>query len=69
MLDQTLRNGTVSLKEKMQSIEKELILDALRDANGNISEAARSLKVPVQTLYSKVQKYGISLEVVVLSQI
>ena len=36
MLDQTLRNGTVSLKGKLQSIEQELILDALRDTNGNI---------------------------------
>lgn len=68
MLDQTLLDASVSLKSKMQSIETELILDALRDANGNISEAARSLKVPVQTLYSKVQKYGISLEVVVSGQ-
>ncbi len=68
MLDQTLHDGTMSLKSKVQGIEKELILNALRDANGNISEAARSLMVPVQTLYSKVHKYGITLEVVVSSQ-
>lgn len=54
-----------SLKAKVDWVEKELILNELRQTKGNISQAARNLKLPVQTLYSKVQKHGISLEVVV----
>lgn len=57
----------MSLKERLDWIEKAWILEALRETKGNISQAARNLQLPVQTMYSKVQRHGISLELVITS--
>ena len=41
--------------------EQELILDALEEANGNKSKAARILNVDRKTLYNKLKQYDIKL--------
>ena len=52
--DKRLKKG-LSLEEG----EKIIILNALHDHNMNISEAARELGIGRQTLYRKMEKYGI----------
>jgi DNA-binding NtrC family response regulator len=47
------------LKEQMRSYEIQLIVDALKKHNGNQTEAARALQMPVRTLAHKMQTYGI----------
>ncbi|MFN8208363.1 MAG: sigma-54 dependent transcriptional regulator [Bacteroidales bacterium] len=44
----------------LESIEKQTILKALRLSSGNVSQAARELGITRKTLYSKIEKYGIS---------
>mgnify|MGYP001583409787 CR=1 FL=1 len=48
-----------SLKEGLKNPEKEIILNALREANGNRSKAAEKLGVNRTTLYNKMKKCGI----------
>ena len=49
---------SLSLKET----ERELILKALRECNGNKHLAAKILRIPRSTLYSKIQKHGIVID-------
>jgi DNA-binding NtrC family response regulator len=49
---------SLSLKET----EKDLILRTLKDCHGNKHLAAKLLRIPRSTLYSKIQKHGIVLE-------
>jgi DNA-binding NtrC family response regulator len=46
-------------KEHVRRYEAELILRALHKANGNQTEAARALNLPLRTLVHKIQTYGI----------
>jgi len=46
-------------KEHVRRYEAELILRALHKHNGNQTEAARSLNLPLRTLVHKIQTYGI----------
>lgn len=48
-----------SLKKRVEDFEKELILDALREAKGNQSKAAKILDTTLRIINYKVQKYGI----------
>ena len=43
----------------MEAYERGLIVDALRAAHGNRSEAARRLGVSRVTLHDKLRKYGL----------
>ena len=47
-----------SLPEYLDSLEKEMIREALADEGGNISRAADSLGIKRQTLQHKMRKYG-----------
>jgi DNA-binding NtrC family response regulator len=47
------------LREGVQRYETQLILEALRAAQGNRTEAARRLQIPVRTLSHKLKQYGI----------
>ena len=47
------------LREGVQRYEMQVILEALRSAKGNRTEAARRLQVPVRTLSHKIKQYGI----------
>jgi len=49
---------SLSLKET----ERELIVRTLKECHGNKHLAAKLLRIPRSTLYSKIQKHGISLE-------
>lgn len=52
-------NKDKSYEERIIEVEKELILEALDMADGNVSEAARLLKIKRQTLQYKIKKYEI----------
>jgi two-component system response regulator HydG len=49
----------VGLKERVEAYERGLILDAMRLAEGNRSEAARRLGIGRATLHDKLRKYGL----------
>jgi transcriptional regulator of acetoin/glycerol metabolism len=68
-----------SMSREMQTIEKHvlccendytinpaelnLIINTLKKASGNVSKVARSLNIPKRTLYRKIKKYGIEVEI------
>ncbi|ABR50626.1 sigma54 specific transcriptional regulator, Fis family [Alkaliphilus metalliredigens QYMF] len=49
----------LSLRERLQSVEKQLIEKALGDTNKNVSKAAKQLAIPRQTLQYKMEKFKI----------
>lgn len=51
-------NESMSLRET----EKDLIMKTLRDCHGNKHLAAKILRIPRSTLYSKIQKHGIMID-------
>lgn len=52
---------SLSLKEQMERMEIKIIECTLHKTNGNISAAAKKLKLSKQTLHYKIQKYGIHI--------
>ncbi|MBS4190900.1 sigma 54-interacting transcriptional regulator [Bacillus sp. FJAT-49705] len=48
--------SSLSLRNNLQQLEKELIMDALQQTDGNINQAAKLLEIPRQTLQYKLQK-------------
>ncbi len=48
------------LRERVETYERGLIVDALRASNGNRSEAARNLGISRVTLHDKLRKYAIA---------
>jgi len=50
------------LKEKLEGMERGLITAALDAAKGNLSEAARQLRIGRATLHDKLKKYGFANE-------
>ncbi len=55
----TGRRPESSLKESVDSFERDLIVDALKSTRGNMASAARSLKTTQRIFGYKVHKYGI----------
>jgi DNA-binding NtrC family response regulator len=51
--------GPLPLKERVQAYERGLVVEALRAAGGNRSEAARRLGVSRVTLHDKLRRYGL----------
>ena len=49
-------------KDRIRGIETEMILDALRRAEGNQTLAAKILRMPLRTLVHKIKQYGIKRE-------
>jgi DNA-binding NtrC family response regulator len=49
----------LDFRERMKAIETELIVDALKKAQGNQTEAAKILRMPLRTLVHKLKAYGI----------
>jgi DNA-binding NtrC family response regulator len=47
------------LKERVQAYERGLVVEALREAGGNRSEAARRLGISRVTLHDKLRRYGL----------
>jgi DNA-binding NtrC family response regulator len=50
---------SVPLRDRVQSFERQLILDALNACNWNQSEAARHLNMPLRTLTTKLRTYNL----------
>ncbi|SHD76207.1 sigma-54 interaction domain-containing protein [Schnuerera ultunensis] len=53
------REESLSLKDTLEEIEKELIEEALEEAEYNISYTAELLNIPRQTLQYKISKYNL----------
>ncbi|WP_426343822.1 sigma-54-dependent transcriptional regulator [Pseudoduganella sp. R-32] len=51
-----------SLADQVGAFERMLIEQALRAAGGNVATACTSLSLPKQTMYHKMQKYGLAAE-------
>jgi DNA-binding NtrC family response regulator len=49
----------LGLKQRVEAYEKGIVVEALRDARGNRSEAARRLGISRVTLHDKLKKYGL----------
>ncbi|MHB1417783.1 MAG: sigma-54 interaction domain-containing protein, partial [Chloroflexota bacterium] len=52
-------HGQVPLKEVLAEVEKQLIMEALNQAQGNRSQAAKMLGIYRRLLYTKMREYGI----------
>lgn len=53
-------NDTSDYRSALQEMDREIIVRALREANGNKSAAARSLNMSRSAFYDKLNKYGVS---------
>ena len=51
--------GAHPLREKVEAYERGLVVEALRAARGNRTEAARALGISRVTLHDKLRKYGL----------
>lgn len=51
--------GKKGLKEIVETVEKEVILEVLKDSKGNKSRASKILNIPRPTLYRKLEEYNI----------
>lgn len=49
------------LKEILDSVEKEVIINALKECGHNKSEAAKKLCIPRASLYRKIEEYGLDI--------
>ena len=58
LFDKNLQKKPMDTLEKL---EKEMIIETLEAVNGNISKCAAALGIARNTLYRKLQKYGISV--------
>lgn len=56
-------NEAVNFRAEVENLERKLILDALQATKGNISQAARTMDLPQQTLSNKIKKYGFAREI------
>ena len=54
---QPVRRFDVPLDETLRKFECDTIREALRDANGNVSEAARLLQIDRQKLQYRINRY------------
>ncbi len=50
------------LAEQLARVEKSLLIEALRRADGHATEAAKALKLPRKTFYDKLARHGIRPE-------
>jgi Nif-specific regulatory protein len=48
------------MEDAVANLEKEMIIDALKNTRGNITTAAQALKTTVRKFAYKAQKYGVS---------
>ncbi len=60
--DEDFRVSRYSFDDIISEIETKLLRKALNSCNGNVSETARLLKIPRETLRYKIEKYKISIK-------
>ena len=53
------RDQSLSLKERVDAFEKDILIREYREAGGNVSHLARILKVDRANLHRKLKSYGI----------
>ncbi len=58
-LDSTHSNKPLSLATAVENFERELIIDALKQHNGNQTKAAKSLETSLRIINYKIHSYGI----------
>ena len=58
----TENTAPASLADQVGAFERMLIEQALRAAGGNVATACTALSLPKQTMYHKMQKYGLAAE-------
>ena len=58
-LAQTMRASPRTLKEARETVERELVTNALQKHHGNVSQAATDLGVSRPTLYELMEKFGL----------
>jgi transcriptional regulator with GAF, ATPase, and Fis domain len=58
-LDQDERHSSVSLTSRVESLEREMIIEALRSTRGNVAAAARALSITPRIIRYKIKKLGI----------
>jgi two-component system C4-dicarboxylate transport response regulator DctD len=61
-LDSTPDAAPLGLVEKLNQVERALLIDALTRLGGNASAAAADLKLPRKTFYDKLARHGIKPE-------
>jgi transcriptional regulator with PAS, ATPase and Fis domain len=54
--------GGGGLKEILDSVEKEVIINTLKESEYNKSEAAKKLNIPRASLYRKIEEYGLEIK-------
>ena len=59
-LEPTRSPGAQSLRERLEQVERSLVLDCLRRTGGNQSQTARELGLPRRTLLYRMERLGIS---------
>jgi len=58
-MDITQDNANFSLRELLKEAERKAIVSALQEGGGNVTNAAKSLQIPRQTLQYKMKKFKI----------
>jgi DNA-binding NtrC family response regulator len=55
----SLSEGETNFMSEVRQTEIENLKQQIKEARGNISEAARRMKLPISTLYHRLKKYGL----------
>jgi sigma-54-dependent transcriptional regulator len=53
-------DSTLNLRERLERVERNLLVDSLRKNGGNQSQAARELGLPRRTLLYRMERLGVS---------
>ncbi|MDF2531776.1 MAG: PspF2 [Clostridia bacterium] len=58
-----LSDRQAGLGKIIESVEKEVILNTLKECRNNKSETAKKLNIPRATLYRKIEEYGLEMDI------
>ncbi|MBU5592923.1 sigma-54-dependent Fis family transcriptional regulator [Clostridium sp. MSJ-4] len=62
MKSKVVNKTSGNLKDILDSVEKEIIINTLRECNYNKSETSKKLNIPRASLYRKLEEYGIDVK-------